>query len=85
MLKLVESLAAKAERAKRTTVEYLPLQTSPFHRCAWCNSHAKGSPKGWQSYNALDRSLPGGVKETGEVCGNHECRVSIEAKYSQPE
>jgi hypothetical protein len=85
MLKLVESLAAKAARAKRTTVEYLPLQGSTSHRCAWCNLYVKGSPKGWQCYKALDRCLPGGVKVMGEVCRNHECRVSIEAKYSLPD
>ena len=33
MLKLVESLAAKAERAKHTTVEYLPFQEGISHDC----------------------------------------------------
>jgi hypothetical protein len=85
MLKSVESLAAKAERAKRTTVEYLPLQEGASHHCAWCGVYAKRRPKGWQRYKALDTSLPGGGKVMGEVCGNPECRVSIETKYPQPE
>jgi hypothetical protein len=84
MLKLVESLAAKVERAKRTTVEYLPLQDGTSHRCKWCGLYAKGSPKGWQCYKAVDPSVPRGVKVMGEVCGNPECRVSVEAKYAQP-
>jgi hypothetical protein len=34
MLKLVESLAAKAERAKRTTAEFLPLHKAlPITAC----------------------------------------------------
>ena len=47
MLKLVESLGAKAERGKRTTVEYLPLNEGTSHHCAWCDMYAKGRPKGW--------------------------------------
>jgi hypothetical protein len=85
MLKSVESLAAKAERAKRTTVEYLPLQEGASHHCAWCGVYAKRRPKGWQRYKALSTSLPGGGEVMGEVYGNPECRVSIEAKYPQPE
>jgi hypothetical protein len=53
MLKLVESLGAKAERAKRTTIEYLPLQDGTSHHCAWCGLCAKGRPKGWQRYKAF--------------------------------
>jgi hypothetical protein len=85
MLKLVESLAAKAERAKHTTVEYLPFQEGISHHCTWCGLYAKGSPKGWQCFKALDPSLPGGVKVMGEVCGNPECRISVEAKYTRLE
>jgi hypothetical protein len=61
MLKLVESLEAKAERAKRTTVEYLPSQEGTSHHYVWCGLYAKGKPKGWHRYKALDASLPGGV------------------------
>jgi hypothetical protein len=77
MLRLVESLAAKTERAKRTTVEYLSLLGDASHHCAWCGQYAKGSPKSWQCYGALDRAIPGGDKAAGEVCGNPECRVSV--------
>ena len=85
MLTLVELLAAKVERAKRTTVQYLPLQEAISHHCVWCGLYAKGSPKGWRCYKALDPTLLGAVKVMGEVCGSPECRVSIEAKYPRSE
>ena len=85
MLKLVESLAAKAERAKRTTVEFLPLHQGSSHHCLWCGQYAKGSPKGWQNYRAVDHSHPGGIKVMGEVCADRECHMSIAAKYPHPD
>ena len=42
MLKSVESLAAKAERAKRTTVEYLPLQEGASHQLCLVRSVREG-------------------------------------------
>jgi hypothetical protein len=81
MLKLVESLAAKAERAKRTTVEFLPLHQGISHHCLWCGQYAKG----WQSYRAVDHSHPGGIKVMGEVCADRECHMSIAAKYPHPD
>ena len=85
MLKLVESLAAKAERAKRTTVEFLPLHKCISHHCLWCGQYAKGSPKGWLSYRAVDHSHPKGIKVMGEVCADRECHMSIAAKYPHPD
>ena len=85
MLKLVESLAAKAERAKRTTVEFLPLHKGISHHCLWCGQYAKGSPKGWQSYRAIDHSHPKGIKVMGEVCADRESHMSIAAKYPHPD
>jgi hypothetical protein len=85
MLKLVESLASKAARAKRTTVEFMPLREGTFHHCAWCGQYAKGSPKGWHYYQALDYTYPGGLRVVGEVCANRECQMSVKAKYPKPE
>ena len=82
MLRLVESLATKAERAKTTTVEFFPLREAPSHKCGWCETYAKGNPKGWHSYRGVDRSYPGGLNVGGDVCSAKECRLSIQAKYS---
>jgi hypothetical protein len=54
MLKLVESLAARAKRARSTTVVFVPLGESVSHRCSWCGRFAKGTPKGWNGYRAVD-------------------------------
>ena len=82
MLRLVESLATKAERAKTTTVEFFPLREAPSHKCGWCETFAKGNPKGWHSYRGVDRSYPSGLNVGGDVCSAKECRLSIQAKYS---
>ena len=46
MLKLVKSLAAKAERANRTTVEFLPLHKGISHHCLLVRPVRKGQSKG---------------------------------------
>jgi hypothetical protein len=56
MLKLVESLATKAERAKSTTVEFSPLISEAYARkCDWCERFTT-SPKGWVSYRAVEKT-----------------------------
>ena len=45
MLRLVESLATKAERAKTTTVEFFPLREATSHKCGWCETFARGTRK----------------------------------------
>jgi hypothetical protein len=83
MLKLVESLAVKAQRAKSTTVEFIPLrETTTIHECDWCGTVGSGKRKGWNSYTALERSARGEFPVTGDVCPNAECRISLQAKYS---
>ena len=85
MLKLVESLATKAERAKATTVEFSPLRGAHPRRCDWCDRFA-ANPKGWASYEASERSRQGVFfKVTGDVCADVECRISIQARYSAAE
>ena len=56
MLKLVESLAVKAKRAKRTTVELIPLRDSGTgtFKCGWCEATVSGKLKGWNSYRATE-------------------------------
>jgi hypothetical protein len=44
MLKLVETLATKAERAKATTVEFSPLRGAHPRTCDWCDKFA-ANPK----------------------------------------
>jgi hypothetical protein len=85
MLKLVESLAVKAKRAKSTTVVFVPLSESGVsHRCSWCGQFAKGKLKGWNGYHAVDHSYPpGGLAVAGDVCCDRECRISIQAKYTK--
>jgi hypothetical protein len=82
MLKLVESLATKAERAKSTTVEFFPLREGFSHRCSWCETYANGNPKSWDSFRAVARSDPVWLNVVGDVCADKECRISIQAKYS---
>jgi hypothetical protein len=82
MLRLVESLAIKAERAKTTTIEFFPLREAPSHKCGWCETYAKGNPKGWHSYRGVDHSYPGGSNVGGDVCSAKECWLSIQAKYA---
>ena len=67
MLKLVESLAAKAKRARSTTVVFVPLGESVSHRCSWCGRFAKGTPKGWNGYRAVDHTYPRGLNVAGDV------------------
>jgi hypothetical protein len=81
MLRLVESLATKAERAKSTRVEFLPLRQAVSYRCGWCRRFAS-NPKGWSSYRAADVGKRGIFTGIGEVCGDPECRLSIQARYS---
>jgi hypothetical protein len=84
MLRLVESLAVKAKRAKSTTVVFVPLGESVSHRCSWCGEFAKGIPKGWNGYRAVDHTYPrGGLAVAGDICPNRECRISIKAKYAK--
>jgi hypothetical protein len=84
MLKLVETLATKAERAKATTVEFSPLRGAHPRNCDWCKKFA-ANPKGWASYEAEERTGKGIFKVTGNVCASVECRISIQAKYSAAE
>jgi hypothetical protein len=82
MLKLVESLATKAERAKATTVEFSPLRGTHPRNCDWCEKYA-ANPKGWASYEAVERGKQGNVfRVTGDVCSDPECRLSVQARYS---
>jgi hypothetical protein len=85
MLKLVEPLAVKAKRAKSTTVVFVPVSESGvFHCCSWCGQFAKGKPKGWNGYRALDQSYPrGGLAVAGDVCSDRECKIGIQAKYTK--
>jgi len=85
MLKLVESLAAKAKRARSTTVVFVPLGESVSHRCSWCGRFAKGTPKGWNGYRAVDHTYPRGLNVAGDFCSDRECRISIQAKYAKNE
>jgi hypothetical protein len=83
MLKLVESLGVKRKRAKSTTVVFVPLGESISHRCSWCGQFAKGIPKGWNGYHALDHAYSReGVAVVGDICSDRECRISIQAKYT---
>jgi hypothetical protein len=83
MLKLVESLTVKRKRAKSTTVVFVPLGESISHRCSWCGQFAKGTPKGWNGYRALDHAYSReGVAVAGDVCSDRECKISIQAKYT---
>jgi hypothetical protein len=85
MLKLVESLATKAERAKATSVEFSPLQSWRPRSCDWCEKIA-ANPRGWASYGAFERGRRGSVfRVTGDVCSDPECRISIQARYSATE
>jgi hypothetical protein len=84
MLKLVESLAVKAQRAKRTTVEFVPLRDggTGVHKCSWCQTVVRGKRKSWNSYRATERI--GNTTELrfeGDVCPREECRISLQAKY----
>jgi hypothetical protein len=82
MLKLVESLATKAERAKSTTVEFSPLISDAYARkCDWCERFTT-SPKGWVSYRAVEKTKRGGLDVAGHICTDAECRLSIQARYS---
>jgi hypothetical protein len=84
MLKLVESLAVKAKRAKSTTVVFVPLgESGVSHCCSWCGKFAKGKPKGWSGYRAVDHTYPRGLSVAGDVCSDKECRISIQAKYAK--
>ncbi len=84
MLKLVESLAVKAQRAKTTTVEFLPLRESGTgtHKCSWCETVVKGKRKGWNSYRATERiGTTTELRFEGDVCPREECRISLQAKH----
>jgi hypothetical protein len=84
MLKLVESLAVKAERAKRTAIEFTPLRDreTGTYKCAWCEAVVRGKRKGWSSYCATDHK-PVQVQIHGDVCSRWECRISLQAKYTK--
>jgi hypothetical protein len=87
MLKLVESLAVKAARAKRTTVEFIPLRDSGtgWYKCAWCETTVSGKRIGWSSFKAVEQR-PSSAKFDiqGDVCPRPECRISLQAKYIRP-
>jgi hypothetical protein len=80
MLRLVETLALKAERAKSTTVDFFPLTDCRSKKCSWCKEFS-AFPKGWSRFNAIDHK-PGGIAITGYICADPECRISIMAQYS---
>ena len=84
MLKLVETLATKAERAKATTVEFSPLRGAHPRNCDWFDKFA-ANPKGLASYEAVQSTKQGVFKVTGDVCADVECRISIQARYSAAE
>jgi hypothetical protein len=82
MLRLVESLAAKVERAKSTTVEFVPLRARPMgYKCDWCSKIVSSKHKGWISFRAVDRSSGFEIRLVGDVCERYECRISVQAKY----
>ena len=84
MLKLVESLAVKAERAKKTTVQFIPIRDrgTGTHKCNWCETVVRGKRKGWNSYHATERLGPTTeLRFDGDVCPREECRISLQAKY----
>ena len=55
-----KSLAVKAERAKKTTVQFIPIRDrgSGTHKCNWCEAVVRGKRKGWNSYHATERLGP---------------------------
>ena len=84
MLKLVKSLAVKAERAKKTTVQFIPLRDSGSgtHKCSWCETVVRGKRKSWNSYHAIERLGPTTeLRFDGDVCPRKECRISLQAEY----
>jgi hypothetical protein len=84
MLKLVESLALKTERAKRTAVEIIPLRDSEIgiFKCGWCEATVRGKRKGWNSYRATE-CKPVPIQIRGDICPRRECRISLQAKYTK--
>jgi hypothetical protein len=45
---------------------------------------AKGTPKGWNGYQAMDYSYRGvKLNVAGDVCADTKCRISIQAKYTK--
>lgn len=82
MLKLVESLAIKAERAKPTNVQFFPLRAGFSHRCSWCGTFAKGNPITWDSFTAFSWTGTRWVQVVGDVCADQECQLSTQAKFS---
>ena len=84
MLRLVESLATKVERANSTTLQFMPLRTRPIgYKCDWCRKIVNDKQKGWTSFRAVDCSFGFEAPITGEVCNRDECRLSIQAKYTK--
>ena len=86
MLKLVESLAVKAERAKKTTVQFIPIRDrgTGTHKCNWCEAVVRGKRKGWNSYHATERLGPTTeLRFDDDVRPREECRINLQAKYSR--
>jgi hypothetical protein len=82
MLRLVESLAAKVERGKWATVQFMPLRSRPIgYKCDWCGRIGNGKQKGWISFKAVDCSSGFETSLTGDVWERDECRISVQAKY----
>jgi DNA-directed RNA polymerase subunit RPC12/RpoP len=84
MLRLVESLATKVERAKSTTVQFVPLRARPIgYKCDWCGKIVNSKQKGWISFRAIDCSSGFEAPVAGDVCDCDECMISIQAKYTK--
>jgi hypothetical protein len=84
MLMLVESFATKVERAKSTTVEFMPLRTRSIgYKCDWCGQLVNGRQRGWTSFKAVSRAPGFESAIVGDVCNCVECRVSVQAKYAR--
>jgi hypothetical protein len=84
MLRLVESFATKTQRAKSTTVQFMPLRARSLgYKCDWCGQIVNERQRGWISFKAVVRSPGVGDVVIGDVCNCDECRISVQAKYAE--
>ena len=66
---------------KSTTVVFVPLGESGVPIAVLGAESAKGKPKGWSGYRAVDHTYPRGLSVAGGVCS--QCRIGIQAKYAK--
>ncbi|HEY1748872.1 MAG TPA: hypothetical protein VGG11_19185 [Xanthobacteraceae bacterium] len=77
-----------AERAKLTTVSFVPLQPRPPKYaakprvCDCCGAQAQESETtGWNGYEAVDQKPAHDYVIGGVVCPDEDCRLSLRSKY----